>query len=95
MGRLTDRKTAAELKANADNLRELGFSPTISDLRYIKLAEFENAEEEFEIFSKTHTVTLYECDAENNTECKKTACYLYGGECRHTLDKKFAKKGGG
>jgi len=93
MERLTDRKTAAELKANGERLRELGFEPSILDRRYIKLAEYENADEDFETFRKTHTATLYECDAENNTECKKTACYIYGGECRHTLDKRFAKEG--
>lgn len=48
MERLTDRRTAAELKANADNLQELGLEPTISDQRYIKLAEYEDIEELFE-----------------------------------------------
>lgn len=43
--RLTDSKRAAELKANADSLRTLGFEPTILDQRYIKLAEYEDAEE--------------------------------------------------
>lgn len=43
--RLTDRKTAAKLKANADSLRELGLEPSILDRRYIKLAEYEDAEE--------------------------------------------------
>lgn len=43
--RLTDRKTAADLKANADSLRELGLEPSILDRRYIKLAEYEDAEE--------------------------------------------------
>ena len=45
MERLTDRKTAAALKKNADGLREKGVEPNISDLRYIKLAEYENIEE--------------------------------------------------
>lgn len=43
--RLTDRKTAADLKANAESLRALGFEPSILDQRYIKLAEYEDAEE--------------------------------------------------
>ena len=47
MKRLTDRKTAAELKANAESLRELGFGPSILDKRYIKLAEYEDIEELF------------------------------------------------
>ena len=46
MKRLTDRKIAAELKANADGLRAAGIEPTISDQRYIKLAEYENRDEQ-------------------------------------------------
>lgn len=52
MERLTDRKTAAALKKNADGLKSKGIEPNMSDLRYIKLAEYENREErgEFEQF---------------------------------------------
>ena len=45
MKRLTDRKTAEAVKANAEKLQAAGFEPSISDLRYIKLAEYENEEE--------------------------------------------------
>lgn len=48
MKRLTDRKTAAALKHNAEGLRAKGFDIPINDQRYIKLAEYENAEEERE-----------------------------------------------
>ena len=47
MNRLTDRKTAEAVKANAEKLQAAGFEPSISDLIYIKLAEYENAEEDF------------------------------------------------
>ena len=93
MERLTDRVRAQKLKDNADKLKAAGFAVSPDHELYIKLAKYEDAEEDLETFRKTHTATLYECDAENNTECKKTACYLYGGECRHTLDKRFAKEG--
>ena len=46
MKRLTDRKTAEAVKANAEKLQAAGFEVSISDLRYIKLAEYENAEED-------------------------------------------------
>lgn len=46
MERLTDRKTAADLKRNCDGLKAAGIEPNISDLRYIKLAEYENREEQ-------------------------------------------------
>jgi hypothetical protein len=45
MERLTDRKTAADLKRNAEGLQAKGIEPNMSDLRYIKLAEYENREE--------------------------------------------------
>lgn len=45
MHRLTDKKTAADLKHNVEGLQAAGVEPNISDLRYIKLAEYENREE--------------------------------------------------
>lgn len=53
MDRLTDRKTAAALKKNADGLKSKGIEPNISDLRYIKLAEYENAAEHIEIVTNS------------------------------------------
>lgn len=43
--RLTDDRTYLQVKANVDALRSNGFEVSISDLRYIKLAEFERYEE--------------------------------------------------
>lgn len=48
MERLTDRATAEALKANAEKLRAAGLEPSEMDKRYMKLAEYENAEEEVE-----------------------------------------------
>ena len=45
MKRLTERKVAEALKHNADGLMAKGFDVPIDDLRYIKLAEYENDEE--------------------------------------------------
>ena len=45
MKRLTDRRVAKALKHNADGLKAKGFDVPIDDLRYIKLAEYENEEE--------------------------------------------------
>lgn len=47
MKRLTDRKVAAELKRNVEELQAAGIEPTVSDLRYIKLAKYENLEDKF------------------------------------------------
>lgn len=53
MERLTDRKTAAVLKENAEKLQAAGFAVDISNLRYIKLAEYENAEELLKTITRT------------------------------------------
>lgn len=34
----------------------------------------------------------YVCDPKINTECKKTDCYLNGGLCEYTTDRRFAVK---
>lgn len=45
MQRLTDKRTAKALKHNAEGLTAKGFDVPIDDLRYIKLADYENEEE--------------------------------------------------
>ena len=45
MQRLTDKRTAEALRTNSEWLMAKGFDVPIDDLRYIKLAEYENEEE--------------------------------------------------
>ena len=33
----------------------------------------------------------YKCDPTKNTSCKKTHCYMYGGECSHTSEKEYKR----
>lgn len=35
---------------------------------------------------------LYICDPYKNKSCKKTACYINGGECYRTYFKEYAKE---
>ena len=35
---------------------------------------------------------LFFCDPDKNKECKKTSCYINGGECELTTDIKFRKE---
>lgn len=77
MERLTDRKTAAELKENAEKLRAAGLEPTISDQRYIKLAEYENAEEFIEM--TTHTPVLSYQTAAIKAALENDKCKAYFG----------------
>lgn len=61
--RQTDRETAETLKKNILGLVERGLTPSIMDIRYVKLAEYENREEEL--------ARLYSCkygDIEENDE---------------------------
>ncbi len=45
MKRLTDCRVAKALRDNAEGLIAKGVKPAIDDLRYIKLADYENEEE--------------------------------------------------
>ena len=42
--RLTDSKTAADLRSNIEKLIAAGIEPSVSDLRYIRLADYEEME---------------------------------------------------
>ena len=42
--RLTDSKTAADLRSNMEKLIAAGIEPNVSDLRYIRLADYEEME---------------------------------------------------
>lgn len=46
MNRLTDRRTAEQVRENIEKLQAAGVEPSVSDVRYVKLAEYENAEED-------------------------------------------------
>ena len=48
MNRLTDRRTAEAVKSNLEGLKAKGMEISILDLRYVKLAEYENNEEDKE-----------------------------------------------
>lgn len=46
MKRLTDRKVAEQVRQNIEKLSEKGVEPSILDVRYVRLAEYENEEED-------------------------------------------------
>lgn len=60
MKRLTDPKVAADLKHNMEGLRAAGMEVSISDLRYVKLAEYEDMEERRELFTNYEPDGWYE-----------------------------------
>ena len=57
MDRLTDRVRAQKIKENADKLRTAGVAVSPDHELYIRLAEYENAEEEGRLIyeSKAHS----------------------------------------
>lgn len=65
--RLTDRRTAEAVKSNAGGLQAKGFEVSISDLRYVKLAEYENKEEEDKLDINGKWYTEPELEAYINT----------------------------
>ena len=46
MERLTDRRTAEQVRENIEGLIAAGVEPSVSDVIYVKLAEYEDKEEE-------------------------------------------------
>lgn len=54
MRRLTDSRTAQQLRDNASGLISKGFTVPIEDLRYIRLAEYEEREQQRELFTVSY-----------------------------------------
>lgn len=54
MRRLTDSRTAQQLRDNASGLISKGFEVPIDDLRYIRLAEYEEREQQRELFTVSY-----------------------------------------
>lgn len=82
MERLTDRVRAQKLKDNADKLKAAGFAVSPDHELYIRLAEYENAEEEKRV---------YLCDPDKRSKCNNSPwCFENGGECRYTQYKEYA-----
>lgn len=50
--RQTDREVGAKLKRNIIGLVERGMTPSVMDVRYVKLCDYENTEEDLkEVYS--------------------------------------------
>lgn len=45
MNRLTDKRTAEQVRQNCEKLLQAGVQPSILDLMYVRLADYENEEE--------------------------------------------------
>ena len=59
MQRLTDRRTAEQVRQNCEKLIQAGVQPSILDLLYIRLAGYEDTEE-----SRSRLCVHYDPDAE-------------------------------
>lgn len=72
MKRLTDRRTAEQVRENIEKLRAAGVEPSVSDVRYVKLAEYEDKEKrgkwrQVSVQTDEFNNHLYEC-----TLCRAT-----------------------
>lgn len=72
MERLTDRRTAEQVRENIEKLRAAGIEPSVSDLRYVKLAEYEDKDKrgkwrQVSVQNDEFNNHLYEC-----TLCRAT-----------------------
>ena len=72
MERLTDRKTAADLKKNYEGLRAAGMPRNIPTERYIKLAEFEDIQEQ-----GLHLIQLERKERKTHERNKRQKAALY------------------
>ena len=77
MNRLTDDKTAECLKENIEKLKEKGFDVDMSNLRYVRLAEYERLDEELEDMG--FRLTLESSKLINDAVNKALDGYLYKG----------------
>lgn len=59
MQRLTERHTANQVRQNCEKLLQAGVEPSLLDLMYVRLAEYENAEE-----SRSRLCVHYDPDEE-------------------------------
>ena len=74
MERVTDKKTAETLKANAEGLQAAGGKPSVIDLEYIKFAETEDKLEQAE--KRIESLEL------ENAELRKNYKTIYGENSR-------------
>lgn len=54
-----------------------------------KIDAFVEAVKRFDVYTAEMYDDLYFCDPEKNTTCRKTECYIYGGECHLTSQKAY------
>ena len=71
MERLTDRRTAEQVRENIEKLQAAGFEVSISDLRYVKLAEYEDKEKRGEWVDERY---------EDLLQCYSAVCSACGYE---------------
>lgn len=86
--RLTNRKTCSDLKNNAERLKAKGMEVSISDLMYIKLAEYENAEEDADVQPVKHSRWIPMNDGTYNAFCDNCG-YERGSKAWNKADYKY------
>lgn len=65
----------------SDELKEL------TEIITKKIDAFVEAVKKFDVYTAEMYDDLFLCDPEKNTKCRKTECYINGGECHLTSQK--------
>lgn len=88
MERLTDRRTAQQVRENIEKLRAAGVEPPVSDVRYVRLAEYEDKEksgkweeERFDDLLQCYSATCSECSYESTDHYRITDNHRYCEYC--------------
>lgn len=89
MERLTDKELAKAIKSNCEGLKRAGIEPNMSDLRYIKLAEYENIEEMYDAISKWQIIEVKKL-SETQKATKGNKAEIIIDEV-HEIDNKWLK----
>lgn len=88
-------KAIEAMKNKLDNDENSWFyydeTETIFDLLEKQNKEIERLEKYNKDYIQMKDIKLYACDINKNKECKKTNCYINGGECNATTDKTKVK----
>lgn len=93
MERLTDRRTAEAVRENIEKLRAAGIEPSVGDVRYVKLAEYEDkdkrgewVDERYEDLLQCYSAVCSACGYESIDHYRISDSHNYCENCGARMD---------
>lgn len=91
--RLTDRRTAEQVRENIEKLRAARVEPSVSDVRYVKLAKCEEKpgkweNEQYDELLECYSATCSECGYESTDRFRITDNHRHCEYCGARMDLK-------